>query len=170
MPLKWFRSHRDSSSINTEDEITRSSTEATSTKPKTKRSKSMTHRSRRSRSQGPGLRAMIGMGRSMQYELDMSTAVAAEEEQRRILYQTKNHRRFTIHGISTHHKHSDAGSSCNSTPAGSPMPPTTPSHARAWHYGLGSNRTLHGRSPRTPLKNSLTSDSHPSIIFIDCPP
>ncbi|CAI5747532.1 unnamed protein product [Peronospora destructor] len=166
MPLKWFRSHRHSSTSNTEDEATYSSTKCSKTKQRTKRSKSQ--RSCRPLSEGLGLRAMIGLGHLMQYELDMSSAIAAEEEQRRISYQTKTRRRFTVHGFSTSHRQSDGNS-----PAGSPLPQSksiSRSHTNSWHHGLGSSRMVNGRSPRTQPTNSITRDGHPSIIFIDCPP
>ncbi|KAF1786725.1 hypothetical protein GQ600_15800 [Phytophthora cactorum] len=91
-----------------------------------------------------------------------------------ISYQTKNRRRFTIHGLSYQHKHNEeAGWSCNSTPAGSPLPmyaSTSPRHVHSRHFGFSSSRVPHGRSPRTEQMLPLTPDSHPSIIFIDCPP
>ncbi|CAI5702037.1 hypothetical protein KXD40_009115 [Peronospora effusa] len=166
MPLKWFRSHRQSSTSSIEDEAIYSATKTSKIKQKFKRSKSQ--RFYRPHSEGPGLRAMIGLGRSMQHELDMSSAIAAEEEQRRISYQTKTHRRFTTHGFSTHHKQSDTKS-----PAGSPLPlskSVSPRYANSWHHGLSSSRLVHGRSPRTLPTKSITLDGHPSIIFIDCPP
>ncbi|KAG7381084.1 hypothetical protein PHYPSEUDO_006459 [Phytophthora pseudosyringae] len=171
MPLKWFRSHRRSSTSSTEDEATRSSTETPHTKQKAKRSKAAaTQRSRRSHSQGSGLRAMIGLGGSMQHELDAAAAVAAEE-QRRISYQAKTRRRFTVHGLSYHAKHNEeAGRSCSSTPAGSPLPMHAPMSPSPRHFGFGSSRVPHGRSPRAQQMSALTPDSHPSIIFIDCPP
>ncbi|KAL3656631.1 hypothetical protein V7S43_018536 [Phytophthora oleae] len=163
MPLKWFRSNRRSS---TEDEATRLSTETATTKQKAKRSKTVSQRSRRSHSQGSNLRARIDLDGSMQHELD-AAAVVAEEEQRRISYQTKTRRRFTIHGLSYHHKQNEEAEwSCNSTPVGSPVPmyaSASPSHAHSRHFG----RMPHNRSPQT---LPLTPDSHPSIIFIDCPP
>ncbi|KAG6944733.1 hypothetical protein JG688_00016937 [Phytophthora aleatoria] len=166
MTLKWFRSHRRSSTSSTED-----ATETSNTKQKTKTTK---QRSRRSHSQGHGLRSMIGLGGSTQQELVAAAAIAAEEEQRRISYQTKNRRRFTIHGLSYQHKHNEeAGWSCNSTPAGSPLPmyaSTSPRHVHSRHSGFSSSRVPHGRSPRTEQMLPLTPDSHPSIIFIDCPP
>lgn len=163
MPLKWFRSNRRGS---TEDEPTRLSTEATiTTKQKPKRTKTLSQRSRRSHSHGSNLRAMIGLDGSVQHELDAATAVA-EEEQRRISYQTKTRRRFTIHGLAYYHKHKEeAVWSCNSTPVGSPLPmyaSMSPSHSHSRHYG--------GMNIRSPQTFPLTPDSHPSIIFIDCPP
>ncbi|ETK84256.1 hypothetical protein F441_08302 [Phytophthora nicotianae CJ01A1] len=169
MPLKWFRSHRRRSTGNTEDEATRPSTETPNTKQKTKQ------RSRRSHSHGHGLRSMIGLSGSMQHELDAAAAIAAEE-QRRISYQTKTRRRFTIHGLSYQPKHNEeAGWSCNSTPAGSPQPmhaSTSPRHvhSRVSHFGFTSTRISHTRSPQKEQMIPLTPDSHPSIIFIDCPP
>ncbi|KAH7485665.1 hypothetical protein PRIC1_004967 [Phytophthora ramorum] len=168
MPIiKWFRSHRRSSTTTCsaiEDEATRTSaTETSSTKHKTKRTKPETQRSRRSHSHGSGLRAMIGLGGSTQHELDAAAAVAAEEEeQRRISYQSKTRRRFTIHGLSYQHQHSDADWSRNSSPAGSPLSMYAGSSPRHPHS--------HRRSSRTQQMTPLTPDSHPSIIFIDCPP
>ncbi|KAK1938854.1 hypothetical protein P3T76_008929 [Phytophthora citrophthora] len=160
MPLKWFRSNRRNSN---EDEATRLSTETVTTKQKSKRIKALSQRSRRSHSHGSNLRAMIGLDGSMQHELDAATAVA-EEEQRRISYQTKTRRRFTIHALTSYHKHNEEEVwSCNSTPVGSPVPmyaSASPSHSH-------SRRMPHTRSPHT---FPLTPDSHPSIIFIDCPP
>ncbi|POM79093.1 Hypothetical protein PHPALM_3311 [Phytophthora palmivora] len=122
MHLKWFRSHRRSST----DEAIRSSTETMAPKQKTKRNKSVTLRSRRSHSHGSGLRAMVGL-----------------DEER----------------------------SCNTTPAGSPLPmyATSPGHTHSKHFGLASGRISHGRSPHT-QQIPLSPNSHPSIIFIDCPP
>ncbi|KAI9994515.1 hypothetical protein PInf_011150 [Phytophthora infestans] len=170
MPLKWFRSHRRSSTSSTEDEATWSTTETSTTKQKTKHAKLW---SRRSHSQGHGLRFTVGLGGSAQHQLDAAAAVAAEE-QRRISYQTKTRRRFTIHGLSYQPKHSEAARrSCNSTPTGSPQPvhtSTSPRHVHSRHFGFGSSRDPHGRSPQTEHTFPLTPDSHPSIIFIDCPP
>ncbi|OWZ08347.1 hypothetical protein PHMEG_00019129 [Phytophthora megakarya] len=168
MPLKWFRSHRRSA----EDEATRLSTETMVPKQKTKRNKSVSQRSRRSHSHGSGLRAMIGLGGSMQNELDVAAAIA--EEERRMSYQTKSHRRFTIHGLTYHHKHNEEEEwSCNTTPAGSPLPmcaSMSPCLSHSRHYGLGTGRMTHGRSSHTHPMTPLSPNSHPSIIFIDCPP
>ncbi|EGZ23102.1 hypothetical protein PHYSODRAFT_353805 [Phytophthora sojae] len=162
MPLKWFRNHR-SSSASSEDEATRSSTETAATKQKTRRNKSaVTQRSRRSHSHGSGLRAMFGLGGSAQRELDAAAAVA--EEQRRISYQTKNRRRFTIHGISHPSNMEAAGWSCHTTPAGSPQP-MSPSYEHLRHFGLAS-----GRGQQMIPRASSSEAAHPSIIFIDCPP
>ncbi|GMF41342.1 unnamed protein product [Phytophthora fragariaefolia] len=171
MPLKWFQTHRRSSSAGTlEDGVTRSSTETMTTKQKSKRNKSVvTQRSNRSHSHGSGLRAMIGLGRSTQHELDVAAAVEdAVEDQRRISYQTKTRRRFTIHGLSYHNKPSseEAGWSCHTTPAGSPHSmygAVTPNHAHTRHFGLASGR---GQQ----MIPATLETAHPSIIFIDCPP
>ncbi|KAG6608875.1 uncharacterized protein IUM83_12940 [Phytophthora cinnamomi] len=168
MPLKWFRNHRRSSA--SEDEAIRSSAETSTSKQKSKRNKSvMTQRSHRSHSHGSGLRAMFGLGGPTQLELDAAAAVAAEEEQRRISYQAKARRRFTIHGLPYHHKPSidEAVWSCHTTPAGSPhhtmYGEVSPDHAHMRHFAFASGR---GQQvvPHT------AEAAHPSIIFIDCPP
>uniref|UniRef100_A0AAV1TIL7 Uncharacterized protein n=1 Tax=Peronospora matthiolae TaxID=2874970 RepID=A0AAV1TIL7_9STRA len=162
MPLKWFRPHHQCSFPTTieDDETILSST--TVVNPKGKWGKSDAQRSRRSHSHGPGLRALMGLaGPTMSMDLN---AAATEEDQRRILYQTKTRRRFTVHGFSSHSKQKDLERSCSTAFSG-PSQLTSTSLDRTH-----SSRNVHTRSPQLPPMSTPRPTSHPSIIFIDCPP
>ncbi|KAI9910582.1 hypothetical protein PsorP6_010405 [Peronosclerospora sorghi] len=159
MPLHWFRRTRPVREDDKQKAIETTPTTWHAVRPK---------RAHRSHSQGSGLRAIIGLA-SVEREVAAARAVE-EDEHRRLVYQSKTRRRFTVHGTAMPPphalKHVDA-------PAGSPPPrlgAVSPTYASRKHYGMSSSRLVHGRSPRVPLMQSPGPDFHPSIIFIDCPP
>ncbi|TDH74156.1 hypothetical protein CCR75_007556 [Bremia lactucae] len=152
MPLKWFRGH-----CNSEIEESRSTTHIPTSKSTTSATK---HRFRRSRSHGHGLHSVISSS---------TQEVHSTETQRRLLYQSKTSRRFTIHGISYHSKHTpEAGWSCTSETSQSTTssPPGLTRMIKS-HFVKNSSRTAPCQSPP---RTQMTLDSNPSIIFIDCPP
>ncbi|CEG47086.1 uncharacterized protein PHALS_03742 [Plasmopara halstedii] len=161
MPIEWFRSHRRCVHIDTEDEDTWSPTAFSVTQQKPHQT---TQRNHDIHSKSHSLRSIIGLGGSAQLESDA-------EKRRRKLYQTKTHRRFTIHGLS--YEHADkAKSSMNARPTGSLLPmdvSASPRHENLLrnHFHLNSTRV---RSPPTQQMLPNSRESHPSIIFIDCPP
>ncbi|KAI9916292.1 hypothetical protein PsorP6_016936 [Peronosclerospora sorghi] len=129
-------------------------------------------RSRNSTQRSPSAFEVVEKSTVGEGEVEVVRAVE-EEEHRRLVYQCKTRRRFTVHGTSTlhHSKHVDAHPRGSSTPAGSPPPrlgAASSTYASMKHYGMSSSRLVHGRS--VPLMQSPGPDFHPSIIFIDCPP
>ncbi|CAI5743268.1 unnamed protein product [Hyaloperonospora brassicae] len=167
MPLKWFRHSPDCSAL--EDELVPSTMKDATSTHKAKWGKSSTHRLHRSHSQGPGLCALMGLtGSTSHDDLHAAATGATEDDQRRLLYQAKTRRRFTIHGFTSHSKQSDLERRCCSTSlASSSQVPMAKSLDRTQSY---SSRGGHGRSPRLLPMNTPRQTAHPSIIFIDCPP
>ncbi|ETI40316.1 hypothetical protein F441_14150 [Phytophthora nicotianae CJ01A1] len=145
MPLaKWFRSNQRGS---TEDGDIHPLVETGNAKTNTN---STAQRSIRSRSLGSSLR--------------VTRDASAEEELQ--CTRCKSRRRFTIDGLTYRHKHGEDGWSCNDVARGSMLLEDSTTLTTQTH--LGGFKLHFGRTQLMAIP--FPPKTHPSIIFIDCPP